>query len=111
MAKATRGGLTNYEKQDQIYSQFQRIIRKSEWEERNPDRKELNQVEKILKKSKEDKAKFEKKHSERIKKESVRVSFYNPNNPLNGSSSWNKQQWAEYRAKVKAQEKANKQNS
>ena len=30
MAKSSRGGLTDYEKQDVIYSQFKRIIRKSE---------------------------------------------------------------------------------
>ena len=97
MAKSTRGGLTNYEKQDILYSQFQRIIRKSEWEERNPDRRELTMVEKILKKSKEDKAKFQKKHAKRLEQQNVRVSFYNPNNPLNGSSSWSKEQWAEYK--------------
>ena len=103
MAKSSRGGMTNYEKQDMIYSQFQRIIRKSEWEERNPERRELTQVEKILKKSREDKAKFQKKHAERLKKESVRVSFYNPNNPLNGSSTWSKEQHAEYKKSQKNQ--------
>ena len=104
MAKSTRGGLTNYEKQDQIYSQFQRIIRKAEWEERNPHRRELTQVEKMIQRSKEDKAKFQKKHGDRVEKQmSNRVSFYNPNNPLNGSSSWSKEQHAEYRKSQKNQ--------
>ena len=109
MAKSSRGGLTNYEKQDVLYSQFQRIIRKEEWESRNPQHRELTHVEKILKKSQEDKEKFQKKHAKRLEQQKTRVSFYNPNNPLNGSSSWSKQQWAEYRQTVKDQEKANKQ--
>jgi len=110
MAKSSRGGLTDYEKQDVIYSQFKRIIRKSEWEERNPSKRELTLVEKLIKRSKEDKAKFIAKHGDPALKEekqiSHRVSFYNPNNPLNGSSSWSKQKWSEYNAKVKADLKA-----
>ena len=112
MAKSSRGGLTNYEKQDVLYSQFQRIIRKAEWEERNPDKRELTQVEKLILQSKIDREKFQKKHGDRDKRMfSQRISFYNPNNPLNGSTSWSKQQWADYRAKVKAEEKAKKQQS
>jgi hypothetical protein len=110
MAKSSRGGLTNYEKQDVLYSQFQRIIRKAEWEERNPHKKELNDVERIIQRSKEDRAKFIAKHGDPALKEekqiSHRISFYNPNNPLNGSSSWSKQKWSEYNAKVKADKKA-----
>jgi hypothetical protein len=30
-------------------------------------------------------------------KPQVFYSFYNPNNPLNGSSSWTKQEWANYK--------------
>ena len=47
MAKSSRGGKTSYEKQDQIYNQFQRIIRKAEFEKRNPHYAEETQVEKI----------------------------------------------------------------
>ena len=112
MAKSSRGGLTNYEKQDVLYSQFQRIIRKAEWEERNPDKRELTQVEKLIQQSRIDREKFQKKHGNRVEKQmSHRVSFYNPNNPLNGSSSWSKQKWSEYNAKVKADKKAKQQQS
>ena len=90
--------MTNYEKQQMQINEFERINRQQEWEKRNPHKRQLTMVEKILKKSREDKAKFEKKNAERLKKESVRVSYYNPNNPLNGSSSWSKEQWAEYKA-------------
>ena len=104
MAKSSRGGLTSYEKQDVLYSQFQRIIRKSEWEERNPDKRELTHVEKLIQQSKIDREKFQKKYGDKVKKQmSHRVSFYNPNNPLNGSSSWSKEQHAEYRKSQKNQ--------
>jgi hypothetical protein len=104
MAKSSRGGLTNYEKQDVLYSQFQRIIRKAEWEERNPDKRELTQVEKLIQQSRIDREKFQKKHGDRVQRQmSNRVSFYNPNNPLNGSSSWSKEQHAEYRKSQKNQ--------
>jgi len=113
MAKSSRGGLTNYEKQDVLYSQFQRIIRKAEWEERNPDKRELTQVEKLILQSKIDREKFQKKHGNKkdTRMFSQRISFYNPDNPLNGSTSWSKQQWADYREKIKAEEKAKKQQS
>ena len=101
MAKSSRGGMTNYEKQDMIYSQFQKIIRKEQWEARNPEKRELTMVEKIMKKSKEDKAKFQKKYAKRLEQQSVRMSFYNPNNPLNGSSSWSKEQHAAYKKNQK----------
>jgi hypothetical protein len=32
----------------------------------------------------------------------VRISSYNPDSPLKGSSSWTKAQWETYKAKVKA---------
>ena len=88
---------SHYEKQQMQINEFERINRKSAWEERNPHLRELTMVEKILKKSKEDKAKFQKKHAKRLEQQSVRMSFYNPNNPLNGSSSWSKEKWAEYK--------------
>ena len=98
MAKS-RGGLTNYEKQDMIYSQFQRIVRKAEWEKRNPQYAEETQVEKIIRQSKERKAKYQAKLAKKPKQ--VFISHYNPNNPLNGSTSWSKEQWADYRASQK----------
>ena len=33
--------------------------------------------------------------------EEVRISHYRPENPLNGSSSWTKQQWEDYKASQK----------
>ena len=110
----SRGGLTDFEKQDVIYSQFKRIIRKTEWEERNPDKRELTQVEKLIQQSKIDREKFQKKYGDKNKDTrmfSQRVSFYNPNNPLNGSSSWSKQKWAEYNEKVKSEKLAKKQQA
>jgi hypothetical protein len=108
MAKSSRGGLTNYEKQDVIYSQFQRAIRKSEWEDRNPSKRELTLVEKLTKQTKLDKEIFAKKNIDR--EETPFISTYNPNNPLNGSSSWSKQKWSEYNAKVKSDAKAKQQS-
>ena len=103
MAKSSRGGLTNYEKQDQIYSQFQRINRKAEWEKRNPQYAEETQVEMLIRKGKEDKAKYA--ETAKAKSEKVFISHYNPNNPLNGSSSWSKERWAEYKLDQKLQNK------
>jgi len=100
MAKSSRGGLTNYEKQDQIYSQFQRINRKAEFEKRNPHYAEETQVEKIIRQSKERKEKYA--ETAKAKSEKVFISHYNPNNPLNGSSSWSKEQWAEYKSTQKS---------
>ena len=103
MAKSSRGGLTNYEKQDQIYSQFQRIIRTSEFEKRNPQYAEETQIEMLIRKTKEDKAKYAETAKE--KSSEVFISMYNPNNPLNGSSSWSKERWAEYKLDQKLQNK------
>lgn len=90
MAKSSRGGKTSYEKQDQIYNQFQRIIRKAEFEKRNPQYAEETQVEKIIRESKERKAKYA--ATAKANSEKVFISHYNPKNPLNGSSSWSKEQ-------------------
>lgn len=88
---------SHYEKQQMQINEFERINRQQAWEKRNPHLRELTMVEKIMKKTKEDKAKFQKKHAKRLEQQSVRMSFYNPNNPLNGSSSWSKEKWAEYK--------------
>jgi len=34
-------------------------------------------------------------------KEEVRISTYNPNNPMNGSSSWSKSEMADFKKKMK----------
>ncbi len=99
MAKSSRGGKTSYEKQDQIYSQFQRIIRKAEFEKRNPQYAEETQVEAIIRKSKEAKEQYA--AIAKTKSEKVFISHYNPKNPLNGSSSWSKEQWSDYKASQK----------
>ena len=103
MAKSSRGGLTHYEKQDQTYSQFQRIIRKSEFEKRNPHYAEETQTEMLIRKGKEDKAKYA--VTAKSNSEKIFISHYNPNNPLNGSSSWSKEQWAEYKLSQNLQNK------
>jgi hypothetical protein len=84
-----------YEKQQMQINEFERINRKQAWEKRNPHLRELTMVEKIIQKSKEDKAKYQAKLAKKPKQ--VFRSFYNPNNPLNGSSSWSKEQWEAYK--------------
>lgn len=96
----SRGGKTSYEKQDQVYNQFQRIIRKAEFEKRNPQYAEETQVEKIIRQSKEAKAKYA--ATAKAKSEKVFISHYNPKNPLNGSSTWSKEQWSDYKSTQKS---------
>ena len=38
----------------------------------------------------------------------IRVSHYNPDSPLKGSKFWSKEQWSTYKAKLKADKKAEK---
>jgi len=86
MAKGSRN--SGKEKQDQIYSQMQRDIRQ------DSRRNWLTITEQCIQDAK------------RLKptsaQEVIRISHHNPNNPLNGSSSWSKQKWAEYNANLKA---------
>jgi hypothetical protein len=42
------------------------------------------------------------KNPDKVQVEEVRISSYNPNNPMNGSSSWSKQQMAEHKERSKA---------
>ena len=71
----SRGGKTSYEKQDQVYNQFQRIIRKAEFEKRNPQYAEETQVEAIIRKSKEAKEKY----AATAKTKSEKVCFLDSN--------------------------------
>ena len=99
MAKSSRGGKTSYEKQQMVINQFERINRKAAWEERNPHLREETFLEKTIREGKERKAKYQAKLAKKPKP--VFISHYNPNNPLNGSSSWSKEQWADYKASQK----------
>jgi len=75
MAKSSRGGMTVYEKQDQVISQFERINRMAA---RNP---EPTWFEKQVMESKRKAEEFRAKNANR--KEEPRISFYNPDNILN----------------------------
>ena len=83
---------SHFEKQDIIISQFERICKQSAWEDKH-GKTNLTATEQAILDGKKAKA----KRALQPKQEEVRISFYNPNNPLNGSSSWSKQQWAEYK--------------
>ena len=99
MAKSSRGGKTSYEKQQMVINQFERINRKAAWEERNPHLREETFLEKTIREGKERKAKYQAKLAKQPKQ--VFISHYNPNNPLNGSSSWSKEQHQAYKASQK----------
>tara|TARA_B100001287_G_C22433558_1_gene412568 strand:+ start:390 stop:668 length:279 start_codon:yes stop_codon:yes gene_type:complete len=90
---------SHYEKQQMQINEFERINRKQAWEKRNPHLRELTMVEKIIQKSKEQKEAYQKKLAKKPKQ--VFISHYNPNNPLNGSSSWNKEQMQAYKDSLK----------
>ncbi len=94
MAKGNSGKF----KQDAVLSQFQRDIRSE------ASRTWLNATEQAILKGKQLRERAEKTKKE----EPVRISHYNPNNPLNRSGSWNREQRAEYAAQQKAIAKANK---
>lgn len=66
-----------YDKQDSVLYQFQKDIRQSE--------SGYNATEQCI--------------SQKLQlpeQEKPRISLYNPNNPLNGSSSWKPEQWEIY---------------
>ena len=87
-------GKSGKEKQDQVYNEFQRVIRQEKYAE-------PNLVQQIIAESAKQKA----IHEDRLKRNPPQPfrSFHNPNNPLNGSSSWSRTQWEEYKLKVKAE--------
>lgn len=96
MAKSTKNGL---EKQNAIIGQFQSVIRS---EERRIRKGELNFVESVIAESMRKKAEFEKKRPE----PKPYISFYNPNNPLNGFNRKSKDEQKEILKRLKAEEKA-----
>ena len=99
MAKS-RGGLTVYEKQDMVISQFERINRNAA---RNP---EPTWFEKQVIESRK---RSEAYAAKRAKIEAQpRISFYNPNNPLNGFNSKSAEERKAITQMLKAQEKAAK---
>jgi len=101
MAKSSRGGMTVYEKQDMVISQFERINRMAA---RNP---EPTWFEKQVMESRRKAEEFRAKNANR--KEEPRISFYNPNNPLNGFNSKSAEERKAITQMLKAQEKAAKQ--
>lgn len=78
--------------QNQALGQFQKDVRSNE----------MRNWKNIIEESIENGKKNLKPKSE----PAPRISLYNPNNPLNGSSSWSKEKWAEYKEKLKAEERA-----
>jgi hypothetical protein len=81
-----------YDKQNQVINEFNRIIQ-NENRLKQRGQVELTQIEKSI---------LESRNRPKPAKREVYISFYNPNNPLNGSSSWTKQQWAEYKETQKS---------
>ena len=65
-----------YDRQDQTIHQFSKDIRQHE------TRTWKNATEIAMESARKT-----------FNKPTVRVSFYDPNNPLNGSSSWSREQW------------------
>jgi hypothetical protein len=85
-------GKSGKEKQDQVYAEFQRIIRNEKYAK-------PTLVEQIIAETK--------RKQETYKPKPVEFrSFYNPDSPLRGSSSWTKQQWEDYKSKQKAEKRA-----
>lgn len=88
MAKGNRN--SGIFKQDQVISQFSKDIRQNE-------KRNWSTISEKCTKQTETKT---------VSK--IRVSQYNPSNPLNGSKSWTKEQTAAYRTQLKAKQKAEK---
>ena len=82
MAKG-KGTKFAYDRQDQTISQFQKDIRQLE------RRDWLTATEQAILAGT--------KAKEQPRKEREFTSHYNPNNPLNGSSKWTKEQWNFYK--------------
>jgi hypothetical protein len=81
-----------YDKQNQVINEFNRLIQ-NENRLKQRGQVELTQIEKSI---------LESSNRPKPAKRETYISFYNPNNPLNGSSSWTKQQWAEYKENQKS---------
>jgi len=98
MAKSTKNGL---EKQNAIIGQFAKTIRQ---EEHRIRKGEMNFIESVIAESARKRAEWEKKKPA----EKPFISFYNPNNPLNGFLSKSKSEQKEILARIKAEQKAAK---
>jgi len=96
MAKSTKNGL---EKQNAIIGQFASIVRS---EERRIRKGEMNFIESVIAESAIKRAEWEKKKPT----PQPFISFYNPNNPLNGFLSKSKAEQKEILARIKADKKA-----
>jgi hypothetical protein len=96
MAKSTKNGL---EKQNAILGQFASTVRS---EERRIRKGEMNFIESVIAESAIKKAEWEKKKPA----PQPFISFYNPNNPLNGFLSKSKSEQKEIMARIKADKKA-----
>ena len=82
--------------QDAVLFQFSRDIRQME------TRTWLTATEQAI----EDGRK-KREYAEKLKqKEVVYRSFYNPDSPLRGSSTWTKQQWEDYKQKQRDEKRA-----
>lgn len=99
MAKSAKNGL---EKQNQIIGQFQSVIRS---EERRIRRGEMNFIESVIAESARKRAEWEK----RKPAEQPRISFYNPNNPLNGWKGKSRDEQQAIAKRLKAEERAKNQ--
>jgi hypothetical protein len=87
-----------YDKQDQTIAQFNRINRMAA---RNP---EPTWFEKQVIESKQRAEAYRAKNAKKV--EEPRISFYNPNNPLNGFSAKSKSEQREITQRLKAEAKA-----
>ena len=100
MAKSSRGGMTVYEKQEVVISQFERINR-AEARRTTPTWLEQQIID-----SRKRNEEYQKSIAN--KKSEPRISFYNPNNPLNGFNSKSAEERKAITAMLKQQEKAAK---
>lgn len=82
MAKSPRSYVLD--KQDRVLDQFSKLIRNES------RRTELNATEQCILQSQKNRLNFK-------PKEQVRISHYNPNNPLNGSRTWTKTEQEYYK--------------
>ena len=98
MAKSSRGGLTVYDKQDIVISQFERINRNEQY------RTQPTWFEQQVIDSKQRTADYAKRLVNNPPQ--PRISHYNPNNPLNGFNGKSLEERKAITAMLKQQEKA-----
>jgi len=90
--------LTKFEKQSIILNQFERIVNNAK----------RSSVPDFTTRELASSAKTNAKFAERAKPAAPRISFYNPNNPLNGFAGKRKADKLEILAKIKADKNASK---